>query len=80
MRTATSEIEPRGSALEQQLLEQVLQAGRAFREATEESRATARQRYAEVLGRFNRLLKSEVGNNRGAGWCYSERPGQSMYY
>ena len=60
MYSATLQSSYNRQRMEAELLNQVQQASNDFRSASEETRAVARQRYAEILGAFTELLLGSV--------------------
>jgi len=60
MSSAALQISYNRQRMEAELLNQVQQASRDFRSASEETRAAARERYAEILGTFTELLLGNV--------------------
>jgi hypothetical protein len=60
MSSAALQISYNRQRTEAELLQQVQQASYEFRSASEETRAAARDHYAEILGTFTELLLGNV--------------------
>ena len=60
MSSAALQMSYHRQRMEAELLLQVQQASRDLRSASEETKASARERYAEILGAFTELLLSGV--------------------
>jgi hypothetical protein len=60
MSSAALQVSYNRQRMEAELLYEVQQASRDFRSASAETRAAARDRYAEILGTFTELLLGNV--------------------